>query len=42
VNVSRNGQRVLHVLAQGGRIRHHKDETGRIVTIECSPGRAGS
>jgi uncharacterized protein YjhX (UPF0386 family) len=35
VNVSRNGQRVLHVLAQGGLIRHHKDETGRIVTIEC-------
>ena len=35
MNVSRNGQRVLHVLAQGGLIRHHKDETGRIVTIEC-------
>jgi uncharacterized protein YjhX (UPF0386 family) len=35
VNVSRNGQRVLHVLAQGGLIRHHKDETGRISTIEC-------
>jgi hypothetical protein len=35
VNVSRNGQRVLHVLAQGGQIRHYKDETGRIVEIEC-------
>jgi uncharacterized protein YjhX (UPF0386 family) len=35
VNVSRNGQRVLHVLAQGGLIRHLKDENGRIVGIEC-------
>ena len=35
VNVSRNGQRVLHVLAQGGIIRHYKDEGGRISDIEC-------
>ncbi len=35
MNVSRNGQRVLHVLAQGGVIRHHKDENGRILEIEC-------
>jgi len=35
VNVSRNGQRVLHVLAQGRVIRHHRDEDGRISEIEC-------
>ena len=35
MNVSRNGQRVLHVLTQGGLIRHRKNETGRIVEVEC-------
>lgn len=35
MNVSRNGQRVLHVLAQGGCIRHYKDDDGRIFEIEC-------
>ena len=35
MNVSRNGQRVLHALAQGGVIRHFKDEHNRISTIEC-------
>ena len=35
MNVSRNGQRVLHALAQGGTIRHYKDENGRISEIEC-------
>ena len=35
MNVSRNGQRVLHALAQGGLIRHRKDEDNRISNIEC-------
>ena len=35
MNVSRNGQRVLHALAQGGVIRLRKDEDNRISTIEC-------
>ena len=35
MNVSRNGQRVLHVLAQGGLIRHYKNGIGHIVQVEC-------
>ncbi|QFU15254.1 YjhX family toxin [Microvirga thermotolerans] len=35
MNVSRNGQRVLHALAQGGVIRLHKDENGRFSDVEC-------
>jgi len=35
VNVSRTEQRVLHTLAQGGQIRHYKDDDGRLVEIEC-------
>ena len=35
MNISKAQQRVLHALAQGGRIQHHRDETGRIVHVDC-------
>jgi uncharacterized protein YjhX (UPF0386 family) len=35
VNVSKYEQRVLHALAQGGAIRHSRDEDGRIVAADC-------
>ncbi len=35
MNISKPQQRVLHALAQGGRIQHHRDESGRLDHIDC-------
>lgn len=35
MDISRNEQRVLHVLAQGGRIEPVKNERGRIINVRC-------
>lgn len=35
MNISKAEQRVLHVLAQGGMIRHRRGETGQIVEALC-------
>jgi hypothetical protein len=35
LNISKAHQRVLHALAQGGRIQHHRDEHGRLTHVDC-------
>ena len=35
LNISKPEQRVLHALAQGGHIKHHRDAAGRLTHIDC-------
>lgn len=35
MNISKQEQRVLHALAQGGHIRQIKDAAGKIVEVDC-------
>lgn len=38
MNISRLEQRVLHVLARGGMIRHDRDSRGKIAAVTCFTG----
>jgi uncharacterized protein len=35
LNISKTQQRILHALAQGGHIQHHRDDSGRLAQIDC-------
>jgi hypothetical protein len=35
LNISKPQQRILHALAQGGHIQHHRDHRGRLTQIDC-------
>ena len=35
MNISKSEQRVLHALAQGGVIRHERDDDGRLADVCC-------
>jgi uncharacterized protein len=35
LNISKPQQRILHALAQGGHIQHHRDDRGRLAKVDC-------
>ena len=35
MNISKAEQRVLHLLAQGGAIRHERDDDGKLTKVTC-------